>query len=170
MRNLFWVKENEAAAEKAAADFGKRRNIMSELTDYTDLSCFFRSRVRDDLQESILISERFCQEESEEPSEFVIRGVSEAENAELKEASRRPAADGTIRFDQKAYCDRLIIAATVYPNFKNLELQRSWGALNAEELLGKMLLAGEYAKLLAAVKRLSGFDETIGSLKNAVKK
>ncbi len=143
---------------------------MSELTDYTDLCHFFRSRVRDHLQESVLISNRFCKEDEKEPLEFVIRGISEAENAELKEASRRPGANGVIHFDQKAYCDRLIIAATVYPNFKNLELQRSWGALNAEELLGKMLLAGEYAKLLAAVKHLSGFDETIGSLKDTIKK
>ncbi|MGI5824458.1 MAG: phage tail assembly chaperone [Bacillota bacterium] len=144
---------------------------MEKAAVYTDLSSFFHSRVRGDLRQSVIISERFWDKDTDKPTEFVIRGISEAENEAIKAAARRPAfGEGQeYRFDNKNYCNRLIVAATVYPNFKNLELQRDWGALNAEDLVCKMLLAGEYAKLLAAVKKLSGFDENIYELKNIVK-
>lgn len=134
---------------------------------FTDLESFFRSRVKTDVEERLIISERFA-DENGEPREFVIRGISEAENEALKLAARRHMS-GELRFDSKNYCNRLIVAATVYPNFRNLELQRSWGALNAEDLVCRMLLAGEYAALLTAVKRLSGFDEDVYQLKNTVK-
>lgn len=138
---------------------------------YDDLKNFFKSRVRDDIQQTVIISDRFKEENTDKPLGFVIKGISEFENEELKAASRRPFGKNSneFRFDNKAYCNRLIVAATVYPNFKNVELQRNWGAFNAEELVCKMLLAGEYAKLLAAVKKLSGFDESIHDLKGTVK-
>ena len=141
---------------------------MEKQNEYRDLKSFFKSRVKTDLTKSLVISQRFIDEATDKPMEFVIRGISEAENESLKLAARRPNGD-ELRFDSKNYCNRLIVASTVYPNFKNLELQRSWGAYSAEDLVCKMLLAGEYAKLLAAVRGLSGFDENINDLKNTVK-
>ena len=144
---------------------------MEKNVAYSDMNSFFQSRVRQDLRENVVVSERFVDEVTSEPIAFVIRGISEAENESIKKACRRPMknSEREFRFDSKSYCNRLIAAATVYPNFKNAELQRDWGALNAEDLVCKMLLAGEYARLLAAVKKISGFDESVRSLKNSVK-
>ena len=144
---------------------------MEKNVVYSDMNSFFQSRVRQDLREYVVISERFIDEANSEPIAFLIRGISEAENENIKKSCRRPMANNEreFRFDSKSYCNRLIVAATVYPNFKNVELQRNWGALNAEDLVCKMLLAGEYARLLTAVKKISGFDESISSLKNSVK-
>lgn len=134
---------------------------------FTDLENFFRSKVRVDVEDKLVVSERFVDDEGK-PLKFVIRGVSEAENESLKLAARRHMG-GELKFDSKNYCNRLIVAATKYPNFRSLELQRSWGAINAEDLVCRMLLAGEYTALLSAVKKLSGFDEDVYRVKDTVK-
>lgn len=158
-------------AQAAEKNTRQARVNMEKNNEYRDMKSFFSSRTRQDLREEIAVSSRFCDEETGEPVKFVIRGISEAENESIKRACRRPLQTGEreFRFDPKAYCNRLIVAATVYPNFKNAELQRDWGAANAENLLCKMLLAGEYAKLLNAVKNISGFGDGLADLKNAAK-
>ena len=141
---------------------------MENKSQYQDMKCFFKNQVKTDITESLVVSTRFVDNNTGKPVEFVIRGISEAENESLRIAAKRPVGND-LKFDSKNYCNRLLVASVVYPNLKNAELQRSWGVYSAEDLICKMLLAGEYAKLLSAVKKLCGFDESVQDLKNTVK-
>ncbi len=49
----------------------------------------------------------------------------------------------------------------VFPDLKNAELQKAYGALGESALLQKMLYVGEYAELAQAVQELSGLDTDI---------
>ena len=52
----------------------------------------------------------------------------------------------------------LALAATVEPNFAEKELCDAYGVLDPALVPGKMLLSGEYAKLVQAINDLSGFN------------
>lgn len=140
---------------------------MENENKYKDMKSFFRERIKTDITEHLVISRRFVDDDGK-PIEFIIKAVTEAENEVLRMEARRPVG-GELKFDSKNYCNRLLATSVVYPNLKNAELQRSWGVYSAEDLICKMLLAGEYSKLLNAVKKLCGFDENIQDLKNTIK-
>ncbi|WP_312129690.1 phage tail assembly chaperone [Lysinibacillus capsici] len=61
-------------------------------------------------------------------------------------------------FDPVAYNRRLNVAAIVYPDLNNTELQQSYGVKGAEALYGKMFLAGETALISEKVSEISGSD------------
>jgi hypothetical protein len=64
---------------------------------------------------------------------------------------------------------KIAAACVVYPDLYNKELQDSYGATKPEELLKKMLTAGEYTDLGAFVMEICGydsFDEQVKQIKN----
>ena len=67
------------------------------------------------------------------------------------------------------YSRRVVVAATVTPDFTNEELCRAYGTMDPLELPGKMLLAGEYRQLTDAIMELSGFSESPEELEEEAK-
>ena len=66
-----------------------------------------------------------------------------------------------VETDQDRYVANLIIETTVYPDFKNADLQKSWGVMGAEELLKAMktkMIDGEYSVLSNIVSEVNGYD------------
>jgi len=105
------------------------------------------------------------------PVKFRLRPLSEGENIRLKRSCRvktpdRP--DGVL--DRDRYLLKLAAAAVVYPDLKDASLQESWGVRGEEELLSKMLSAGEFAVLLGEVKAVCGFESDPPDLKETLKK
>jgi hypothetical protein len=47
----------------------------------------------------------------------------------------------------------------VFPNLKDAELQNSYHAMGEEELLTRMLTAGEYADYVIKVQEVCGFEQ-----------
>lgn len=64
-------------------------------------------------------------------------------------------------FDPVAYNRRINVAAIVYPDLNDTELQQSYGVRGAEALYGKMFLAGETTLISEKVQEISGLDETL---------
>lgn len=92
---------------------------------------------------------------------FRIRPVAqEVNDAITKAATKTKTVKGqTVReLDGVEYNRRLIVAGTVEPDMTSTALCQSCGTLDPLEVPGKLLLAGEYAKLLQAITELSGFD------------
>ena len=58
---------------------------------------------------------------------------------------------------------RLIVAATVEPDFSDAKLCEHYGVIDPVELPGKMLLAGEFAALSSAITDLSGFGADLSA-------
>lgn len=132
-----------------------------------DLQAFLMENAPMPQNKEVLVSKRFLVDGK--PALFRLRAVSEGENVALRRACRvkspdRP--DGVL--DRDRYLLKLAAASVVWPELKNTALQDSWGVRGEEELLSRMLTAGEFATLLAAVREICGFEEE--RLKEQLKK
>lgn len=114
-------------------------------------------------EQEIIISTRF-KDESGEPVPFRIRAITQEENEALMKAATRTMKDrtgNTVRnFDSQAYSRSLVVAGTVYPDFRSAELCEAYNVADPGLVPGKMLLVGEYLKLSEAISDLSGLGES----------
>lgn len=125
------------------------------------LSAFLHP-VTTQMEEEIVVSSRFLDEKGN-PVPFKVRSLTQEENDALtKQSTRRIKMDGLIqdRLDNVEYTRRLVVAATVDPDFSSKELCDSFGVVDPLLVPGKLLLPGEYRKLCNKIMELSGFDET----------
>jgi len=119
----------------------------------------------------VVVSKRFLGEDGR-PVPFKIRALTQEENNHLTKQSMGPAKGGRRgerELDAIAYGSRVIVAATLEPDFRSEELCRAYGTLDPLEAPGKMLLAGEYKRLTDAIMELSGFAEDPEELGEAAK-
>ena len=93
--------------------------------------------------------------------------MAEAESAGSRRQCVKTAAGET---DPADYLCRLAAACVIEPDLQNAALQRSWGVMGAEDLLKRMLSAGEYAKLVERVQAVCGFDLPVRELADEIKK
>ena len=108
------------------------------------------------------------------PHPFVIKAITQEENRLLRKSCT------TVQFNKKthqrenitdtdAYLNKLVIACTVDPCFKDAELQAAYGVMGAETLIEKILSPGQYAELLQAVNDINGFDTDMQELVDEAK-
>ena len=119
-------------------------------------------------EKEVVISKRFVDEKGN-PVPFKIRTVSQEENDRLvKAATRKYKENGqTIeRLDDLDYTRRLMVAATVEPDFSSKEMCDAYGVLDPLLVPGKMLIAGEYASL---VREITIFNRFTNNLDDEVK-
>ena len=112
-------------------------------------------------EKEIIISKRF-QDEKGNPIPFKIRALTQEENdAITKKATRQVKVDGqkVDKVDSVDFSRRVVVQATVEPDFSSTELCEGFGVMDPLQVPGKMLLSGEYAKLLKEIMALSGFDD-----------
>lgn len=112
-------------------------------------------------EKEIVISNRFVGEDGN-PVPFKIRPLTQEENEALVKAAtlKRKGPNGyTQEFDRLRYSRSVVVAATVFPDFKSTELCEGYGVLDPMMVPSKMLYAGEYQKLADAIAELSGIDE-----------
>ncbi|WP_282938992.1 phage portal protein [Paenibacillus sp. RC67] len=137
----------------------------------SDLSVFYAQNVSG-LTEELIVSERFKDKEGK-PVAWKLRSMTEEENESIrKSATKRVQAKrgvATQETDPTEYMAKLAVASVVFPNLKDVELQKSYGVLGAENLLRKMLLAGEYAALIEKIQELNAFDKNMNELVDEVK-
>ena len=103
---------------------------------------------------------------------FKIRPLTQEENNRLTKLSMAPIKGGRRgerELNAIEYGSRVIVAATVEPDFRSEELCRAYGTMDPLELPGKMLLAGEYRQLTDAIMELSGFSESPEELEEEAK-
>lgn len=111
----------------------------------------------------IIISERFVDEDGK-PVPFKIRPLTQEENdALVKRAKRTKTVNGMVQeyVDSSALSRSIVLAATVEPSFADKELCDAYGVVDPSLVPGKMLLSGEYAKLVQAINDLSGFNSPV---------
>lgn len=124
------------------------------------LSAFLHP-VKVSLEKEIVISDRF-QDEKGNPVAFKIRSITQEENENLlKKARRVRKVNGQLQeySDSTDYSRSMVVAATVEPDFSSKEMCEAYGVLDPNLVPGKMLLTGEYTKLLQAIVELSGLGD-----------
>lgn len=126
------------------------------------LSAFLNPTVTTEEKE-VVISKRFLGEDGK-PVPFKIRSLTQEENAAIiKAATRQKKVDGQWQdsIDANELSARTIVEATVFPDFRSAELCERYGTKDPVQVPGKMLLAGEFSRLIDAVSKLSGFDKSL---------
>lgn len=119
-------------------------------------------------EKEVVISNRF-QDENGRPVPFKIRALTQEENDRItKKATRQTKVNGQTveKLDSVDFSRRMVVAATIEPDFQAKELCDAYGVLDPLLVPGKMLLSGEYAKLLNAITDLSGFGGAEDEVKN----
>ncbi len=114
-----------------------------------------------------------CDEDGE-PLEFEIRRLTTRENDQIREECTKYVNVGkkmqSPRLDNSKYLAKLIVAAIVFPNLHDKELQDSYGVMSAEDLIVEMIDNPlEYSDLVVFSQNLNGFtdlDEEIETAKN----
>lgn len=126
------------------------------------LSAFLHPAVTREEKE-VVISKRFLGEDGK-PTPFKIRSLTQEENAAIiKAATKQKKVDGQWQdsIDANELSARTIVEATVFPDFRSAELCERYGTKDPVQVPGKMLLAGEFSRLIDAVSKLSGFDKSL---------
>ena len=112
---------------------------------------------------AVMISDRFLGEDGK-PVPFKIRPLTQEENdALVKRYTRTKTVKGqqVDYFDSSGFSAATVVAATVEPNFSDTELCKAYGVLDPNTLPGKMLLSGEFSRLVQEISALSGFDDNL---------
>ena len=119
-------------------------------------------------EKEVIISNRFVDEKGAVVP-FKIRAITQEENdAIVKKATKRIKENGQIteKLDNVEFSRRMVIAGTVEPDFSAKEMCDAYGVLDPALVPGKMLLSGEYARLMKEISALSGFDSIEEEVKN----
>lgn len=122
------------------------------------LSAFLHP-VQAEQEREIVISKRF-QDENGSPAPFKVRAITQEENAAItKRATKMRRVNGQMQeyIDPSELSARMVVAATVEPDFSSKEICDAYGVMDPLLVPGKMLLSGEYARLLQEISELSGF-------------
>ena len=122
---------------------------MSALTD------FLLENPVDNLTEQVMVSRRL------RGMPFTIRAMTGSEFAEYQKRSTLIQKGRKVEFDSKRFNECIVIGHTIEPNFKDAELLKRSGCVTPEQLLNKVLLAGEIAELSQRISDLSGFGQSV---------
>jgi len=140
----------------------------------SNLSAFMRSNVEQIENTKIAASPRFKGEDGN-PMEWEICCISADEYARIRSSCIKqvPVVGKKNQFTQQldtyAFQAKVCARCTVVPDLNNAELQDSWGVATPHELLGKMLIGGEFDDYVTEVFRINGFkteNELVDEAKN----
>ena len=129
-----------------------------------DLSAFLAENVIPEENIRFAASARIRDPATGKPVLWEIRAITGTEDEELrKSCTRRVPVPGKRNQYQREtdfdlYLGRLAVACTVFPNLNDQKLQDSYKVMGAENLLKKLLTAGEYAGYIEQVQQACGFD------------
>lgn len=133
----------------------------------------FLTPVEKPQQKEVIVSKRFVKRDAKGepvvddngqyiPEPFIVRPISPNENNRLVQACTHPRkVDGKVvnMLDSVEYSRKMIVSATVYPDFRDTELCQAYGTLIPEEVPGLMLTIGEYQVLSDAIADVSGLSD-----------
>ncbi len=140
-----------------------------------NLSAFLAQNAKKIDNVSYVASDRFVDPETGEPVPWEICCITAAENSAIRRTCMRtipvPGRKGqfTQDFDANAYLSKVSVRCTVFPNLNDAELQNSYGAMGAEQLLATMLTPAEFEDYSTKVLEVNGFqagDEMVEEAKN----
>lgn len=114
-------------------------------------------------EKEVVISKRFVDEKGN-PVPFKIKAITQEENDALVRAATRVEEKNGRRveyLDSVDFARRLVVASTVSPDFTSKEMCDTYGVVSPQLVPGKMLLSGEYNRLMEAITDLSGLAENL---------
>lgn len=137
-----------------------------------DLKFFLKQNVVKKENEEVEVSKRFKDDEGN-LVKFEIKAISNDLDDQLRKDNtyQKKVAKGIYKpeLDSTKYMKDVVTRCLVYPDLNNKDLQDSYEAMDAAELIDKMLLPGEYNALLSKVQEINGWNVDIDEIKDEVK-
>lgn len=138
------------------------------------LSAFLSQNAKKVENKKLVVSDRFVDPETGAPMEWEFKAISSGENQKLRKKCTINVPIGNKgqyipQVDIYTYQLKLAVTCTEFPNLNSAELQESYGVMDAESLLGEMLLGPELDDYIAAITKHSGYQlesELIDEAKN----
>ena len=128
------------------------------------LSAFMRPNVAEIKNASFAPSPRFVGEDGK-PVEWEIRCISADEYAKIRSSCIRQVpmigkkGQYTQQLDTYTFQAKVAAACTVFPDLNDAALQDSWGVTKPEDLVGAMLIGGEFDDYITEVFEVNGFKD-----------
>ena len=122
----------------------------------------------DGLEKDVVLSDRF-KDEKGNLVPVKIRALTQDENEQIRRAStHRVQKNGQPmdEFNPDEFNHRMVLKAVVDPSLSSEDICKQLGVLDPLLVPGKLFLAGEYAKLVAEINRISGFGTVEEEAKN----
>lgn len=138
------------------------------------LSAFMRPNVEQVPNAKYAASPRFKGEDGQ-PLEWEIQCISATEFARIRSGCiRQVPVPGkknqfTQQLDTSEFQAKVCARCTVFPTLTDAGLQDSWGVATPHELLGAILIGGEFDDYVTEVFRINGFkaeNELVDEAKN----
>lgn len=108
---------------------------------------------------SVIISDRFKGEDGS-PIPFILKPILQEANEQLIKKYTHPIKSRTgekEKLNKEMYQAALVVNACVQPDFNGADICESYGTRNPLDVPKRMLLAGEFAKLIGKIMDISGF-------------
>ncbi len=137
-----------------------------------DLKSFLKGNAEEKKNTFVAVSERF-KDENGDTIKWEVKALTADEDEQIRKSCWIPIKgqkdSKTEKFDSNAYMLKVAAACTVFPDLQNAELQDSYGAHTATELLKKLLYAGELNSYLQIIEGQNGYGKRIEDEIEAVK-
>lgn len=137
------------------------------MSNNNSLDLFLNAVIEEPQEVKFVASKRILNPQTKEPLEWTLKPLVEADYKALRDQTREECTkkthQGQVYFQDKKFVDlfnrRLAVRCTVMPDLDNAQLQDKHGAVDGEELLGKMLsLQGEYDSYLQKAQEINGYE------------
>ena len=140
----------------------------------TNLTAFLSQNAIQVENHKVVVSKRFL-DENKKPIEWEVRALNAGEDEDIRKSATKkipvPGRRGQNQpeTDINLYLARMAATCTVFPNLYDADLQDSYNVKTPEDLLRKMLTAGEYAEYLQTVQGMNGYDVSTEDLVDEAK-
>ena len=142
---------------------------MSDIKNMS-LNGFFKNKAKQIDDVRVVVSERFLDEETGKPWEWVLHPISTklVEEITKKNTVTKLVNGKRVKETNEENLNAdLLEQVVLFPRLNDAELQDSYGVTNVNDLLGTMLYPGETQELIKALEDvMSGKANTVSELKN----
>ena len=129
----------------------------------TALTEFLLANPVDTIEQEVVVSKRIKDAQGN-LMKFKIKPMLNEQYLGYQNQCTVPKKGGKIEFNTKRFNQLVILNHTVEPNFRNAELIQQASCATPEQLLNKMLLAGEIQVLSEQIRQISGFADSLDDL------
>ena len=135
------------------------------------LSAFFAESVERAENVRVVVSDRF-KDANGNPIKWEFKPLPSSEVGAVRKLCYIKDANGRRVLDEEALAARCLALSIVYPDLTDAELQASYNARNAQDLLNNMLYLNEYNKASEVFNKMNlagseNFTEHIDAVKNS---
>lgn len=134
----------------------------------TALTDFLLANPVNTIEKEVAVSKRIVDEQGN-LLKFKIKPMLNEQYLDYQNQCTVPKKGGKIEFNTKRFNQLIILNHTVEPNFRSSELLQQANCTTPEQLLNRMLLAGEIQVLSEQIRIISGFEDSLDDLVDEVK-